>query len=386
MKRLVLLLILLWSGGAWAGEALLKIGDQEPARLTGVYQIGDTVYIAAEPSLTSLGANVFWHTTSQRLTVRFNDKIASASTFSDLALVDGRLMPLGAPPRFIAGRLCLPLSFLQRGLPLLYQQPIQMTEIAPTVPEPFVFKPYLDASMVRRKMLHLRRIVLDAGHGGHDNGARSPQGFNEKDVNLAITLQLARKLKDFTDLEVILTRPNDTFIPLPQRTRIANEAGADLFMALHANGAYNHQAGGFEVYFLSATASDARAAQLAAMENAEEGAPPGLEGSPLSNDDLSDILRDMIMTENLASSERLAVAVQARLDLAMNLENRGVKQAPFFVLAGAQMPAVLVEVGFMSNPREAEIIRQPAAQARIVSALFDAILYYDALSAATLMP
>ena len=137
---------------------------------------------------------------------------------------------------------------------------------------------------------------------------------------------------------------------------------------------------GFEVYFLSLDASDDRAARLAAAENAGISAEPAFDQP--SGDDVSAILRDMIRTENLSASERLAVAMQARLDLAMNIENRGVKQAPFYVLAGAQMPAVLIEVGFMSNPEEAELLRRSDVQARVVNALFNAILYYDSISAA----
>ncbi|HPQ68508.1 MAG TPA: N-acetylmuramoyl-L-alanine amidase [bacterium] len=366
---------------AWAGQGLLCVGEQEMHPLGDVLQVGEDVYFPAESLLTELGCSVFWHTTGRRLTVRYENRTAMVSPYSRLALVDGRQILLTQSPRFINGRLCVPQCFVERVTPLLLGREVKLSALTPTAPEPLPVRPF--AELKRRRMLSLRKIVLDAGHGGHDPGAKSPQGLREKDINLAITLALAEKLKSQTDVEVVLTRNDDTFIPLPGRTNIANQSGADLFMSMHANGAYNRGATGFEVYFLSAQASDARAAALAAFENGENaaGAEAGNDGE--EGGDLTQILRDMFRTENLAASERLAVAIQARLDIAMNMENRGVKQAPFFVLSGAQMPAVLVEVGFMSNFREAEILNNPETQKIIVSALYQAIIYYDAVRAAS---
>ena len=372
---------------ALAGAGQLQLGDAPPRTLDAVYQVDGVIYLPAEPLLDQLGAHTVWSATAGRLTVTHENNVAAATLFSDVALINGRLLPLGATPRFIGGRLCLPVSFFEQVLPKLLGKSVKLTGLTPSAPPPVVLQPYVepppDAAPGRRHaMLSLRKIVLDAGHGGHDTGARSPQGLNEKDVNLALALKLAKKLRRRTNLEVVLTRHDDTFIPLPERTRIANEAGADLFMCLHANGAYSQTATGFEVYFLSARASDARAAALARLENSAEALGGAVDGLPAGGDDLSAIFHDLIRTENLAASQRMAVAIQARLDLAMNIENRGVKQAPFYVLVGAQMPAVLVEVGFMSNPDEAAMLFRPEVQDRIVDALYDAILYYDQVRAA----
>jgi len=382
MKRRLILFLLVLPMLALAGAGQLRVGEAPPHELAGLVRVGDVDYLPAEPILVELGANVFWNAAVRRLTIDLNDRIATTSPLADFALVDGTIVPLQHPPRFIGGRLCLPLSFYEKALPLLLGEPVTLAGLQPVAPSPFDLRLYVDRSRQKRKMLSLHKIVLDAGHGGHDPGARSPQGIREKDINLAITLQLAAKLKKETDLNVILTRDDDTFIPLSERTEMANEAGAELFMSIHANGAYNRSATGFEVYFLSSQASDERTAALAAFENRQAGPMPA--DNPFGGgDDLNNILRDMIRTENLAASERLAVAIQARLDIAMHIENRGVKQAPFYVLAGAQMPAVLVEVGFLSNPREAALLQSQPTQDIIVSALYQAIMYYDAVNAAT---
>lgn len=346
------------------------------------YRVGDVTYLPAESLLQALGATTVWNAAGRRLTIRWEDKLAALSAFSDYALVNGQVVPLGATPRFLAGRLFVPLAFFERAWPQLTGRPVTFAELS-TAPPPLIESQLVtDLAGERHHLLSLHKIVLDAGHGGHDPGARSPAGHREKDVNLALVRQLADRFTRETDAAIILSRRDDTFIPLPERTNTANREGADLFISIHANGAYSHTATGFEVYFLSLKSSDDRAARLAALENGAEIADGAAPPSAASGGDLEAILGDMIRTENLTASERLAVALQARLDLAMRIDNRGVKQAPFFVLAGAQMPAVLIEVGFMSNPQEAALLFRPDVQKRIVDALFAAILYYDAYRAA----
>jgi N-acetylmuramoyl-L-alanine amidase len=364
---------------ARAAAGVLRFDGKE-IPLDAAYAADGATFLPAEAALTRLGASVLWQAETRRLTVRWGDRLAALDPFTNAALVNGQIVTLSAPPRFLAGRLCLPVDFFTRALPLLTEKPLELADLQPVAPPAVTPRLFFDLGPGRRRMMNLHRLVLDAGHGGHDLGARSPQGFCEKDVNLALTVKLADLLGRTTDLEVILTRRDDTFIPLPERTRVANARAADLFISLHANGAYRRSATGFEVYFLSLQSSDDRAARLAAAENAGVGAPtPDKPGE--SEDDVNSILRDLVRTENLAASERLAIALQARLDLAMSIENRGVKQAPFFVLGGAQAPAALIEVGFMSNPEEAELLRRPDTQDRIVNALFNAILYYDAVAA-----
>jgi N-acetylmuramoyl-L-alanine amidase len=360
---------------ASAGEAVLHVGDQE-YRVAPVHHLGETVYLPGESLLEKLGGKAVWHAGGRRLTVRFGTQGATTTLFSSQVLAAQTVIELGAKPRFVAGRFMLPLSFYERVVPLLLAQPVRVEVTNATAPPAVVPRLFVDKAAGRHRMLSLKKVVLDAGHGGHDPGAKSPEGIREKRINLEITLALADALRRRTDVEVMLTRSDDTFLPLGKRTAMANASGADMFVCVHANGAYRRSATGFEVYFLSLTSSDQRAADLAALENGGEALPTG----PGEGDDLNMILQDMIRTEHLAASERLAVAMQARLDLAMNLENRGVKQAPFYVLAGAQMPAVLVEVGFVTNPEEARLLIDPANQKRIVDALVEAILFYDAVN------
>jgi N-acetylmuramoyl-L-alanine amidase len=382
IRHLLLILLILSKNESSAGPAGVLRFDGKEYPLETIYQSGGVTYLPVEATLRQLGANVVWRADAKRLTIRWDDRLAALDPFSANALVNGQWLTLKAAPRFFAGRFFAPVDFFERAVPALAGKPVELANLQPTAPPPVAPRLFVDSSSDRHHMLAVHKLALDAGHGGHDLGARSPQGYFEKDINLALALKLADRLRRETDLDVILTRSDDTFVPLPERTRIANLNGAEMFLCIHANGAYRRTATGFEVYFLSLKSSDDRAARLAATENGGESATVAPNEPPASGDDVNQILRDMIRTENLAASERLAIAMQARLDLAMNIENRGVKQAPFFVLAGAQMPAVLIEVGFMSNPEEAELLRTPATQARIVDALFNAVLYYDAVTAA----
>ena len=189
-------------------------------------------------------------------------------------------------------------------------------------------------------------VVIDAGHGGEDTGARSPDGLSEKDVVLDVTQRLADRLEK-SGLTVALTRSGDEFVPLEVRTAIANDAGGDLFISVHANSARNTKAHGIETYFVSLEASDDGAKQLAARENDafERVGAGGGQGQ----DPLVALLGDMIVTEHLRESSEFSKLVQAQLIETTGGGSRGVKQAPFVVLMGVQMPASLIEIGFLSN-------------------------------------
>ncbi len=215
-------------------------------------------------------------------------------------------------------------------------------------------------------------VVLDAGHGGHDPGARGPGGTREKDVTLAVTLALRDVLQARPGIRVLLTRDGDTFVPLGERTRMANEARADLFVSIHANSAERSAAEGFETYFLSAAVTeDAR--RVARMENSAL----RYENSaidPTSLDDVNFILWDLAQNEYLRESSSLAEAVQVELERRLPLKSRGVKQAPFYVLKGAFMPAILFETAFISNPREEELLDDASFQDRLADGLATSLL------------
>ncbi len=213
----------------------------------------------------------------------------------------------------------------------------------------------------------IRTIVLDPGHGGSDTGAVGASGVTEKELTLKIARTLRQTLLSRLPVRVVLTRDRDTDMPLDSRSAVANQYKADLFISLHLNAWAESSAQGAETYFSSLEASDERAAAAAAAEN---------RGDPLA--DLQLILWDLAQSHHMAESQRFASLVQAELNQTLNLRNRGVKQAPFRVLMGAAMPAVLVELGFLSNPREEGQLGDPEYRARLVDSLARAVSRYRA--------
>jgi N-acetylmuramoyl-L-alanine amidase len=215
-------------------------------------------------------------------------------------------------------------------------------------------------------------IVLDAGHGGRDAGAIGPHGVREKEVTLEVVRRLANRLGSMPGLRVVLTRDDDQFVALGERTRIANREHADLFVSIHANSAENRTAEGFETYFLSAAKTeDAR--RVARMENsAVRYENPSID--PESLGELNFILWDLAQNEYLRESSTLAESVQEEIDRRLALRSRGVKQAGFFVLNGAFMPAILFEMAFISNPKEESLLDDPAFQTRIADGIAESLL------------
>lgn len=216
-------------------------------------------------------------------------------------------------------------------------------------------------------------VVIDPGHGGRDPGANGPGGTREKDVVLRIGVELAEALEEH-GVDALLTRDDDTFVPLGERTRFANRGGADLFVSIHANAASNGEAEGFETYFLSAANTEDER-RVARMENAAiRYENPAID--PESLDDLNFILWDLAQNEYLRESSTLAEIVQEGLEVRLPHPSRGVKQAPFAVLNGAFMPAILFESAFISNPREESLLNDPEFRTRLVEGLAGAILAY----------
>jgi len=217
-------------------------------------------------------------------------------------------------------------------------------------------------------------VVLDAGHGGHDEGATGPSGLREKDLVLDVTRRLAERLER-AGVGVILTRKNDRFLSLEERTAVANDAGADLFVSIHANAARSRRPSGIETYFASLEASDDQARETAERENLAFGsASPALEQA----DPLAAILGDLIATQHLQESSEFAKLAQRELAELSKASSRGVKQAPFVVLMGVQMPASLVEIGFLTNPEEEKGLRRKRHREAIARALEDAIAAFAA--------
>ena len=213
-------------------------------------------------------------------------------------------------------------------------------------------------------------VVIDAGHGGKDPGAIGPSGLMEKDVVVDIARRLRELMQQELQWRVTLTRDTDIFIPLEERTATANAKGADLFVSIHANSAERPEAHGIETYFLDFT-SDEQSIRVAARENATT-------VSKVS--DLQRILRDLQMTSKRNESSLLAGSVQQALvqapNGAKNGRDLGVKHAPFLVLMGAEMPSILVETGFISNPGEERKLADPKYRAQAARAIFEGIKEY----------
>jgi N-acetylmuramoyl-L-alanine amidase len=210
----------------------------------------------------------------------------------------------------------------------------------------------------------VRTVVIDPGHGGENTGAAGEDGILEKDVTLAIARKLRAELVSERGLQVFLTRDHDVEVGLDERTAIANNYKADLFVSVHANASRARGAKGSEVYFLSYQASDDESRWVAQSEGVAEPIAQAPAGS-----DLALILWDMAQAEHLEESSALASRIQEELAVVTGSEGRGVKQAPFRVLVGATMPAVLVEVAFISNPEEEKQLASDAYQSKIAASL-----------------
>lgn len=247
---------------------------------------------------------------------------------------------------------------------------------APTLPE------LAPETQPPRDLPGIHTIVLDPGHGGSETGAVGPSGTEEKEISLLLARALKSRLERRLPVRVILTRNEDADLAHDTRTAIANQNKADLFISIHLNSERGRDARGAETYFLSLQASDARAARAAEIENEAAGAagdaatadpaPAGAaEGDPLY--DLQLILWDLAQSQHLADSQRLAALIQEELNGALGLRDRGVKQAPFRVLMGAAMPAVLVELGFISNPQEESRLLDAGYRAELVEAVARAV-------------
>jgi N-acetylmuramoyl-L-alanine amidase len=232
-----------------------------------------------------------------------------------------------------------------------------------------------EQSLIRALGLKLQRVILDAGHGGHDTGTIAPNGLTEKELVLDVAKRLGAFIEQRLGSEVLYTRSDDVFVPLEERTALATEKRADLFLSIHANSSQTPSIAGPETYYLNFT-TDAHALDVAARENAT---------SARSIKDYPGLLEKIALNEKVRESREFAEAMQRALYAGLmrgrGVRNRGVKKAPFVVLIGADIPSVLAEIAFMSNPRDAQALRRPDYRQRIAEALFKGVSQYtDTLS------
>jgi N-acetylmuramoyl-L-alanine amidase len=228
------------------------------------------------------------------------------------------------------------------------------------------------STLTRALGLKIGRIVIDPGHGGHDTGTIGPTGLMEKDLCLDVALRLGKIIQQkLPGADIVFTRSDDTFIPLEDRTRIANEAKADLFISIHANSSPDHGARGIETYYLNMKGSP-EAMAVAARENAV---------SQQGIHDLEEVVKKIARTEKIDESRELAEDVQDSLSKRIQktvkpVKNRGVRKAPFVVLIGAGMPSILTEISFLSNPSDEQLLKKPEYRQRVAEGLYQGVSDY----------
>lgn len=226
-------------------------------------------------------------------------------------------------------------------------------------------------TLTRMLGLKLRRVIIDAGHGGHDVGTTGPTGFTEKELVLDVALRLGDLIRNRLGAEVLQTRSDDTYVGLGERTRFANEHEGDLFISVHANASRDDEAAGVETYYLNFTNS-ADAIQVASRENAT---------SDRSIGELNDLVKKIALKDKVTESREFASYVQSSMQtyatkVSGQIPDRGVKKALFVVLIGAKMPSILSEIGFLSNPKEEARMKRPEYRQKIAEALFQGVQKY----------
>lgn len=313
---------------------------------------------------------------------------------SPLVLARGLFAVLSAPVTSSGGELLLPPDFVPKVLPALIGRSARLdpekgqlvlgaqgsgsfdglsVDQLPRYASFIGRDQYVPETIVREDQRGLKVVVLDPGHGGRSDGARGSTGTLEKELVLSVADKLKVLLEERLGVKVVLTRTADYYVGLKERTAIANNNRADLFVSIHANASFRKEIEGFETYYLSFAATDKAAGEFALEENRAL----GVTGSRGEGALLEAILWDMAQADFLSQSGQVAARIQKGMVGSLSGSDRGVRQAPLAVLMGARMPAVLVEIGFISNPEQEIRLNRSSHQDRIASALFEAIADYN---------
>jgi N-acetylmuramoyl-L-alanine amidase len=332
---------------------LENVGRYSVFTLYNPYRIVIDAERSGAPSTAALASHI---ASADKPTAAPTSHIATADKSGDKPTEPVTVIPSNAPP------------------------PARVVPVAPSVPTPPVIagKPLTPSanasgkfSVARQLGLGASRIVIDAGHGGHDPGA-SAFGISEAELVLDVALRLEHLLLQQEGIEIVLTRRTNEYVSLEERTEIANRESADLFLSVHANASSNGMARGVETYFLN-FALNPQAEAVAARENAAS-------GKTMSS--LPSIIEAITLNSKLNESRDFAASIQRSLVRGMRPGNRtlkdlGVKQAPFMVLIGAAMPSVLAEISFVTNRQEARLLKTPGYRQRIAESLLAGILRYQ---------
>ncbi len=310
---------------------------------------------------------------------------------SPLVLSRGLFTAMSGPLVDLGGRMVIPADFLTKALPALTGRsaslndrsltlgkagsgsfkgkgPDELTQLASFIRR----DQYVPEDLLKKEPKGLSVVVLDPGHGGRSTGAKGGTGTLEKELVLNVAEKLRTRLEEGLGIKVVLTRTADYYVGLKERTAIANNNRADLFLSIHANATFRRDIDGYETYYLNLRTPDKQALDYAKMENKALGIQGGEDDKAL----LEAILWDMAQTAYIEQSNELASMVQKRLVSGLKGRDRGVRQAPLAVLMGARMPAALVEIGYISNPEQEVRLNRKAHQDQIASALYKAIEDY----------
>ena len=324
------------------------------------YFINGTSYVPASAVIQRYSANHTWDPIARKLIIEKNGKEAIFCVGADAALINNNIKRMPAAVKMDSGKIMIPASFASSVLKELFLPSI--ISVRRKRPIPYKGK------------YTIRTIVIDPGHGGRDPGAISATGIREKDIALSISKRLKGYLQK-EGIKTILTRDSDRFISLWRRSHIANENNADFFISIHANAARTKYANGVEVFYLSEAVDDfARA--TAAAENAALQYESSSFNKFKPKSAVAATLGDMLSDENRRESIELAKCIGQGMSKSLSLRDRGVKGARFYVLKDAQMPSVLVEVGFLSNRKEAMKLKDKNFQQRLAKAIADGIVLY----------
>ncbi|MDD5423498.1 MAG: N-acetylmuramoyl-L-alanine amidase [Candidatus Omnitrophica bacterium] len=341
-------------GGCATQGPHLKV---EPSLLKDAKNFGGIQYVPLVKVCDTYGLECKWDSVIKKAVIKNRANEIALMAGSDRILVNDTEKKLDNPVVFNSGALFVPVSFVRNNLGAVIGS--RVVEKAPQIEAP--------------KRVTIKTVVLDPGHGGHDAGAIGKRlRLCEKHVALSV----AKKVRDIlqeSGIKVIMTRSNDTFIPLPKRAEMANRSRADLFVSIHINASRSRATKGLECYFLS-NATDDNARALEAFEDSSLKLDEGVRAE--RSRQLDKTLWDMALTENRRESAELAGYICDSVDKSEALENKGTRSARFYVLKYTQMPSVLVEAGYISNRYEELKLKEPKFQDRIADAVADGILRY----------
>jgi len=350
MKKIFIILVITFFACGCA-----TVPKKETASLLNqaAFSINGTGFVPASEIIQNYNADYAWDSVVRKLEIEKKGARAVFCIGADSALINGKLHKVATAVRMYSGKVVIPVAFI------------------PYIEQAFGGKRIFAPEGIKYTM-HI--IVIDAGHGGKDPGTASTLGIKEKNITLNVTKQLKAYLQE-EGINVVLTRDSDRFVSLWKRSEIANEKNADFFISIHVNAARHKYVNGIEVFYLS-DAVDDFARQTAASENAALQYEDSSFCAFSPKTAVAATLWDMLCTENRAESTEMAEFISKGICNTLGTKSRGVKAAKFYVLKGAQMPAVLVEVGFLSNKEEAGKLKDKGYQQQLAKAIADGILLY----------